>query len=95
MCKCASVLFTGGLQSFGRRWEETRIGGLTQTELSDWIKRSAWQPGRLVLARCSCHPLATHLAHKTLAQLVGPSYSLYGSQALDLLLPKLFPNCQI
>lgn len=44
--------------------------GLTQAEVSDWIKRSAWQPGRLALARCSCHPLATHLAHKTLAQLV-------------------------
>lgn len=55
--------------------------GLTQAELSDWIKRSAWQPGRLALAHCSRHPLATHLAHKTLAQLVGPGYSLHSSQA--------------
>lgn len=74
--------------------------GLTQAELSDWIKRSAWQPGRLVLAHCSCHPLATHLAHKTLAQLVGPGYSLHGSQAtcctqaLYVHRPKIFPKCQ-
>lgn len=92
-----SVFFMGGLQKLWEEMETDKNRGLAQAELSDWTKRSAWQPGRLALAHCSCHPLATHLAHKTLAQLVGPGYLLHGSQAtcgskaLHLHLPKIFP----
>lgn len=102
MCAQACVcVFHGRVTKLREEMGRDKNRGLTQAELSDWIKRSAWQPGRLALAHCSCHPLATHLAHKTLAQLVGPGYSLHasqatcGSQALYLHLPKIFPNCQI
>lgn len=94
---CAWV-FHGRVTKLREEMGRDKNRGLTQTELSDWIKRSAWQPGRLALAHCSCHPLATHLAHKTLAQLGGPGYSLYGSQAtcgseaLYLHLPEIFPK---
>lgn len=91
-------VFHGRVTKLQEEMGRDKNGGLTQAELSDWIKRSAWQPGRLALAHCSCHPLATHLAHKTLAQLAGPGYSLYGSQAtcgssaLYLHRPKIFPS---
>lgn len=97
-CVC---VFHGGVTKLREEMGKDKNRGLTQAELSDWIKRSAWQPGRLALAHCSCHPLATHLAHKTLAQLAGPGYLRHGSQdtcgtrALYLHLPIIFPNCQI
>lgn len=90
-------VFHGRAEKLREEMETDKNRGLAQAELSDWIKRSAWQPGRLALAHYSCHPLATHLAHKTLAQLVGPGYLLHGSQAtcgckaLHLHLPKIFP----
>lgn len=93
-------VFHGRVTKLREEMGRDKNRGLTQAELSDWIKRSAWQPGRLALAHCSCHPLATHLAHKTLAQLVGPGYSLYGSQAtcgssaLYLHRPKIFKILQ-
>lgn len=61
-------LFHGKVKKLQEEMGRDKNRGLTQAELSDWIKRSAWQSGRLPLARCSCHPLATHLAQKTLAQ---------------------------
>ena len=73
-CVCVGFFFFlhGRVTKLREEMGRDKNRGLTQAELSDWIKRSAWQPGRLALAHCSCHPLATHLAHKTLAQLVGP-----------------------
>lgn len=97
-CVC---VFQGRVTKLREEMGKDKNRGLTQAELSDWIKRSAWQPGRIALAHGSCHPLATHLAHKTLAQLAGSGYSLHssqatcGNQALYLHLPIIFPNCLI
>lgn len=78
MCAQAWVcVFHGRVTKLREEMGRDKNRGLTQAELSDWIKRSAWQPGRLALAHCSCHPLATHLAHKTLAQLAEAGYSLH------------------